>query len=123
MSFWFHLLGSNLRHSHIWINYWNWLEKILISPAQHQIHHSIKKEHHNKNFGVTFAIWDYVFGTLCTSKDNEVSKFGITENEHKFENNIFYLYLSPFIGIYEIISKYTLSRFKNTDKQTFTIKN
>ena len=24
MSFWFHLLGSNLRHSHIWINYWDW---------------------------------------------------------------------------------------------------
>ena len=33
MSFWFHLLGSNLRHSHIWINYWNWLEKIFISPC------------------------------------------------------------------------------------------
>ena len=29
-SFWFHLFGSNLRHSHIKLNYWNWLEKILI---------------------------------------------------------------------------------------------
>ncbi len=123
MSFWFHLLGSNLRHSHIWINYWNWLEKIFISPAQHQIHHSIKKEHHNKNFGVTFAIWDYVFGTLCTSKDNEVRKFGIAENEHKYEHNILYLYISPFIGIYKIISKYILSRFQNTNKKTFIIKN
>ena len=123
MSFWFHLLGSNLRHSHIWINYWNWLEKIFISPAQHQIHHSIKKEHHNKNFGVTFAIWDYVCGTLCTSKDNVVSKFGIAENEHKYEHNILYLYISPFIGIYKIISKYVLSRFQNTNKKTFIFKN
>ena len=118
MSFWFHLLGSNLRHSHIWINYWNWLEKIFISPAQHQIHHSIKKEHHNKNFGVTFAIWDYVFGTLCTSRDNEVSKFGITENEHKYEQNIFYLYVSPFVGTYKIISKYILSILQKLNKQT-----
>ena len=122
-SFWFHLLGSNLRHSHIWIYYWNWLEKIFISPAQHQIHHSIKKEHHDKNFGVTFAIWDYIFGTLCTSRNNEVSKFGISENEHKYEHNILYLYLSPFVGIYKIISKYTLSRFKNSNKQSFVIKN
>jgi sterol desaturase/sphingolipid hydroxylase (fatty acid hydroxylase superfamily) len=122
MSFWFHLLGSNLRHSHIWINYWNWLEKIFISPAQHQIHHSIKKEHHNKNFGVTFAIWDYVFGTLCTSRDNEVSKFGITENEHKYEQNIFYLYVSPFVGTYKIISKYTLSILQKFNKQTFIAK-
>lgn len=121
LSFWFHLLGSNLRHSHIWINYWDWLEKIFISPAQHQIHHSIKKEHHDKNFGVTFAIWDYIFGTLCTSKDNHVSKFGITENEYKNEHNIFYLYVSPFIGIFKIIYKYILSRFRNTNKQTFII--
>tara|TARA_B100000035_G_C20961870_1_gene536933 strand:+ start:104 stop:1111 length:1008 start_codon:yes stop_codon:yes gene_type:complete len=121
LSFWFHLLGSNLRHSHIWINYWDWLEKIFISPAQHQIHHSIKKEHHDKNFGVTFAIWDYIFGTLCTSKDNHVSKFGITENEYKYEHNIFYLYVSPFIGIFKIIYNYILSRFRNTNKQTFIV--
>ena len=121
LSFWFHLLGSNLRHSHIWINYWDWLEKIFISPAQHQIHHSIKKEHHDKNFGVTFAIWDYIFGTLCTSMDNHVSKFGITENEYKYEHNIFYLYVSPFIGIFKIIYNYILSRFRNTNKQTFIV--
>jgi len=103
-SFWFHLLGSNLRHSHIRINYWHWLEKILISPAQHQIHHSIKKVHHNKNFGVAFAFWDYMFGSLYVSKINEDVKFGISEKEHKYENNIIYLYLSPFIGIYKIIT-------------------
>ena len=63
------------------------------------------------------------FGTLCTSKDNEVRKFGIAENEHKYEHNILYLYISPFIGIYKIISKYILSRFQNTNKKTFIIKN
>ena len=122
-SFWFHLLGSNLRHSHIWINYWNWLEKIFISPAQHQIHHSIKKEHHDKNFGVTFAIWDYIFGTLCTSKNNEVSKFGISKNEYKYEQNILYLYFAPFIGIYKIIAKYNFFKIKDLNKPTLQSKN
>ena len=47
----FNILGSNLRHSHIGIRYWKWLEYIFISPAQHQLHHSIAFEHHDKNFG------------------------------------------------------------------------
>jgi len=102
-SFWFHLAGSNLRHSHIRIGYWPWLEKIIISPAQHQVHHSTKKSHFNKNFGVTFAIWDWVFGSLKVSNQEEEIKFGICEKEEIKENNIIYLYTSPFIEIYKII--------------------
>ena len=45
-----------------------------------------------------------MFGSLYVSKSNEDVKFGISEKEHKYENNIIYLYLSPFIGIYKIIS-------------------
>ena len=102
-SFWFHLAGSNLRHSHIRIGYWPWLEKIIISPAQHQVHHSTKKRHFNKNFGVTFAIWDWAFGSLKISNQHEEIKFGICEKEEIYENNIIYLYISPFIEIYKII--------------------
>ncbi len=40
LVFAFHVTGSNLRHSHISIRYWPWLEHVLISPAQHQAHHS-----------------------------------------------------------------------------------
>ena len=39
--FLFNVFGSNLRHSHIGIRYWKWLEYILISPAQHHLHHSV----------------------------------------------------------------------------------
>ncbi|MCV3271685.1 sterol desaturase family protein [Roseobacter sinensis] len=60
----FNMLGANLRHSHIWLSYGRVMEHILISPAQHQIHHSVAVEHHNKNYGSMFAIWDWMFGTL-----------------------------------------------------------
>ena len=69
--FLFNIFGSNLRHSHIGIRYWNWLEYLLISPAQHQVHHSISKNHHDKNFGAAFAIWDWVFGSLHHSEDTD----------------------------------------------------
>ena len=34
------LMGGNLRHSHVWISWGPWLERVFISPAQHQLHHS-----------------------------------------------------------------------------------
>ena len=64
-------MGSNLRHSHVGIQYWKWVEYIFISPAQHQLHHSIAKEHHDKNFGAALAIWDWLFGSLHHSVDFE----------------------------------------------------
>ena len=36
--FLFNATGANLRHSHVWISYGRWIERFLISPAQHQIH-------------------------------------------------------------------------------------
>ncbi|ODS23252.1 hypothetical protein AB835_09860 [Candidatus Endobugula sertula] len=75
----FNLLGSNIRHSHIAIHYWKPLEKIFISPAQHQIHHSLKACHHNKNYGVVLAVWDYFTGTHHHSEKNQLLVFGVNE--------------------------------------------
>ena len=75
----FHMLGSNLRHSHIWLSYGPVIEHILISPAQHQIHHSSDPRHHNKNYGEVFAFWDWMFGTLYIPKEHESLEFGIAD--------------------------------------------
>ncbi|MEM9148307.1 MAG: sterol desaturase family protein, partial [Pseudomonadota bacterium] len=56
----FNLVGSNLRHSHVWLSYGPVLEHVFISPAQHQIHHSRAVRHHNKNYGEIFAFWDWM---------------------------------------------------------------
>lgn len=75
----FYTLGANFRHSHIWISYGRALEHILISPAQHQIHHSVELRHHNKNYGEVLAIWDWMFGTLYIPDRPEVLTFGIAD--------------------------------------------
>ncbi len=73
----FSALGANLRHSHIWLAYPQWLEHILISPAQHQIHHSVAPEHYNKNYGEVFALWDWWFGSLSLSGQRQKLTFGL----------------------------------------------
>ncbi len=77
----FSLIGSNLRHSHIKLSYPRFVEKILISPYQHQIHHS--KLHNNRNYGGFLAIWDLIFGSLTYSKQVKFITLGIEKAEMK----------------------------------------
>ncbi|MBY8977179.1 sterol desaturase family protein [Rhodobacteraceae bacterium NNCM2] len=73
------LFGGHLRHSHIWLSYGRVLEHVLISPAQHQIHHSCDPKHFDKNFGEIFAIWDWMFGTLYIPDGQETLTFGVAD--------------------------------------------
>ena len=90
----FHSLGSNLRHSHIKIRYPKILEHIVISPGQHQIHHSTEKKHFDKNFGVAFAIWDLMFGSLALS-ERDSHKFGL-KTQFGAKQGMMHLYIEPF---------------------------
>ena len=76
-NFVFNALGSNLRHSHVALGYWKPVERLFISPAQHQIHHSRARRHRDRNFGAALAIWDLVFGTHCFSEPGESLSFGV----------------------------------------------
>lgn len=76
-AFLFNLIMGNLRHSHIELSF-GFFEHIFISPKQHQIHHSNKPEHFNKNFGVALSLWDKVFGTFIKSEGQIISGFGVS---------------------------------------------
>lgn len=98
--FLFNLIGANLRHSHIPISFGNSLERIFISPSQHQIHHSVEEKHYDKNFGSIFSIWDGLFGSLFISQKSEKIAFGIEKKEQKgFQSFWQNLYL-PFKNIF-----------------------
>lgn len=74
--FLFSIAGSNLRHSHIPLRYPKNVEKWILSPYQHQIHHSI---HYGcKNYGSSLALWDRWFGTLLSGKHRKL-RFGLAE--------------------------------------------
>jgi len=79
--FLFNAAGSNLRHSHVWLSYGPVIEHILISPAQHHVHHSIDPKHYNKNYGEVFAFWDWMFGSLYVLRGHEDITYGLAD-EH-----------------------------------------
>ena len=88
----FGILGANLRHSHIPIRYGDILEKIFISPYQHQLHHSVT--YTDKNFGGALAIWDYIFKTIHIEKTRVNIKYGI--NGIDSYNTVLELLFKPF---------------------------
>ena len=85
LLFIFSLMGSNLRHSHIKLSYPTVVEKILISPFAHQLHHSTK--FYNKNFGGYLSIWDRLFHTFQDSnevkKSEQTIKFGVKTQDYQ----------------------------------------
>ena len=75
----FTLLVLHLQHSHLWIAATGAWGRILLSPAHHQIHHSMDLAHFNKNFGSYLSIWDWMFGTLCLpTRERPRLTFGVS---------------------------------------------
>lgn len=77
----FNIFGANLRHSHIWLSYGPKLERLFISPAQHQLHHSLDAEHHGSNYGSFLAIWDGMAGELRLAGEERELRFGLAAAE------------------------------------------
>lgn len=94
------LAGYNLRHSHIWISYGDFWNRVFISPAQHQVHHSKSPAHYDTNFGHIFAFWDKLFGTLYLPRFDERMEFGIDDDEMPEYRSLFGLYVTPCIKIW-----------------------
>ena len=99
----FNAFLANLRHSHIQIGFWKPVERIFISPAQHQIHHSIAVHHRDKNFGVALAIWDWLFNTHCHSSADEELQFGLSVECKDKDHHLTSLYMHPFIEAFQIL--------------------
>ena len=73
----FGFLLAQLQHTQFWIPFTGFAGRLLLSPAHHQIHHSIDPAHYDRNLGSVLGIWDWMFGTLCVpQKESPRLKFG-----------------------------------------------
>ena len=106
----FHGLGSNLRHSHIAIRYPQAVERLLMSPAQHQLHHSQSEKHYDRNFGVALSVWDRMFGSFHHSVSETLS-FGIGKETARFTGSIWSMYWLP---VSSLARRITRALFANT---------
>ena len=72
---------------HLYMQYWyhtqligkmGFLDKIIVTPTNHRVHHAMNSIYIDKNFGQIFMIWDHLFGTYQAELDDVVPVYGIT---------------------------------------------
>jgi alkylglycerol monooxygenase len=68
-QFWYHT-----QH----INRMGFLEKIIVTPSHHRVHHAINPEYIDKNYGQIFIFWDKWFGTFQEERPDVPPVYGIT---------------------------------------------
>lgn len=62
-------------HANVDISYGP-LDRVFVSPRVHRLHHAIRSDLHDQNYGVYLSIWDTLFGTFRQVPDR-VIKTGV----------------------------------------------
>lgn len=94
---WVSNLVGNLRHWQVWLSYGPRLNRWLISPAHHQLHHSAAREHWGCNRGFELAIWDRWYGTLVVPPARPLAlTFGLGDGTEARWHRLSALYARPF---------------------------
>lgn len=68
-QFWYHT-----QH----INKMGFLEKIIVTPSHHRVHHAVNPEYMDKNLSQIFIVWDKLFGTFQAELPDVPPVYGIT---------------------------------------------
>jgi len=56
-----------------------WLDRVLVTPQVHRIHHSVERQHQDKNFADALPIFDIVFGTYVKPTRDEFPTTGLSD--------------------------------------------
>jgi hypothetical protein len=60
---------------------YRWIERVLITPSLHKVHHGKNDVYIDKNYGSTFVIWDRMFGTF--QDETEPVEYGILSKSYR----------------------------------------
>ena len=90
---------GNLRHSPVWVRLPDFVEGwLLLSPAQHQLHHSAEEAHYDSNLGTWLPIWDRLAGTLLVT-DTPPTAFGVPAASRNHADHLLSAWLGPFTAL------------------------
>jgi sterol desaturase/sphingolipid hydroxylase (fatty acid hydroxylase superfamily) len=78
-----------------WVKRSGFLERLMVTPAYHRVHHGMNAVYVDKNFGGTFQFWDFLFGTHQYELPNEPIRYGVAQPTPS--NNPFWVNTLPFL--------------------------
>jgi sterol desaturase/sphingolipid hydroxylase (fatty acid hydroxylase superfamily) len=75
------------------------LDRVIVSPSFHEVHHSSLEPHLDRNYGGVLAIWDHLFRTWAPRGDQEL-EYGLVAE--RLPEAWFKQQLTPFIGLWRL---------------------
>lgn len=88
-----------LQHTGLDIKFPSWLEKIIVSPKLHKVHHAKNEKYIDKNYSSIFIIWDKIFHTYQDYTEKPV--FGLKKDIQP--KNLLHLIFYEYTEIYHDI--------------------
>lgn len=80
------------------VNKSGFLEKIMITPSHHRVHHGMNDQYIDRNFGGTLVIWDKLFGTFQSEMEAEPVIFGVKDYVKNY--NVIWANNFPFLKLF-----------------------
>lgn len=71
------------------------LQRILVTPDMHRVHHSSWVKETNSNYGFCLSLWDHFFSSFL--KEEEPNQIGLNEFREKKDQTIWALLKQPFL--------------------------
>ncbi len=103
--FWFEvLLNACAMFNHANIQLPGWLDRILrciiVTPDMHRVHHSVRENETNSNYGFNLSVWDMVFKTYnAQPKDGHKSMtIGLKDYQSLNPTKLLWSLILPFRG-------------------------
>jgi sterol desaturase/sphingolipid hydroxylase (fatty acid hydroxylase superfamily) len=86
-------------HSNIWLplKMERWLNKVIVTPRMHGIHHSAVARETNSNYSVIFPWWDRLNRTLLLNVPHSSIRIGVPGYLEVQDNRFWNLLIMPFI--------------------------
>ncbi len=73
-----------------------WLNRLIVTPRMHGIHHSAVKTEMNGNYGTLFPLWDYLHKSLNLNIPQDEIRIGVAGYDHPRELVLLNLLKMPF---------------------------
>jgi sterol desaturase/sphingolipid hydroxylase (fatty acid hydroxylase superfamily) len=84
-----------LQHSHIVLRL-GWPEIVLLSPEHHRLHHSVERQHWDKNFAAIFPFWDRLNQALLEPPPTSTYIVGLPDGTSEDYATLADCYFAPF---------------------------
>ncbi len=103
------LLFAPLRHSHIDLRLGRF-ERVVFSPAHHQIHHSSEVQHWDRNFGSILTLWDRLCGTFLVPEPHGSYRLGLPDGQSEAYATVVGCYVAPLRQSWQLLRRASARR-------------